>query len=104
MKNVKLPYINNSGEESFNSMKKSNALIMSSSEKNDSLSFLKKSRKEVEYNSQMIINRIAHLQEEDYLTLKKIEEMRIKAMKIYQLKQINDQRRNNVKLLFFFLI
>lgn len=57
---------------------------------------MKRERKIVEANQQLLKNRVELLRLEEIRTLKKIEETRKKALEIYQLKQKNEEKQRKV--------
>lgn len=67
------------------------------------LNFVKKNRKQVNLEAQILANRIALLKQEELKTLKKIKETKNKADEIYRLKRQNYEKTLEVKL-FFLLI
>lgn len=61
-----------------------------------SLALLKKARKQAEEDAKLLANRIALLKQEEIKTNKKIEETKAKALEIYKLKLINEEKGKKV--------
>lgn len=61
------------------------------------LNFVKKNRKQVNLEAQILANRIALLKQEELKTLKKIKETKNKADEIYRLKRQNYEKSLEVK-------
>ena len=68
------------------------------------LNFVKKNRKQVNLEAQILANRIALLKQEELKTLKKIKETKNKADEIYRLKKQNHERSLEVLFNFFYKI
>ena len=64
------------------------------------LNFVKKNRKQVNLEAQILANRIALLKQEELKTLKKIKETKNKADEIYRLKRQNYEKTLEVNLIF----
>lgn len=64
----------------------------STKDKEDSLSIVKKARKQAEEDARLLANRIALLKQEELRTIKKINETTRKAMEIYKVKEQNEKR------------
>lgn len=58
----------------------------------ESLSTIKKARKQAEEDARLLSNRIALLKQEELRTIKKIDETTKKAMEIYKKKAENEMR------------
>lgn len=63
---------------------------------------LKKARKQIEADAQLLANRIALLRQEEFKTWKKIEETKKKAKEVYLLKKKNEEKVQEVFNLFLF--
>ena len=63
---------------------------------------LKKARKQIEADAQLLANRIALLKQEELKSWKKIEETKKKAKEVYLLKKKNEDRLQEVGRFFFF--
>ena len=61
-----------------------------------SLAGIKKARKQIEADAQILANRIALLKQEELKSWKKIEETKKKAREIYLLKKKNEERMYEV--------
>jgi len=61
-----------------------------------SLAALKKARKQIEQDAQILANRIALLKQEELKSWKKIEETKKKAHEIYMLKKKHEERIREV--------
>ena len=59
---------------------------------NETLSVVKKARKQAEEDARLLTNRIALLKQEELRTIKKINETTKKAMEIYKIKEQNEKR------------
>ena len=64
-----------------------------------SLLALKKARKQIEADAQLLANRIALLKQEELRSWKKIEETKKKAKEVYQLKKKNEEKQQEVTYL-----
>lgn len=61
-----------------------------------SLVALKKARKQIDQDTQLLANRIALLKQEELKSWKKIEETKKKAREVYQLKKKHEERQEEV--------
>jgi len=57
---------------------------------------IKKARKQIEVDAQLLANRIALLRQEEFKTWKKIEETKKKAKEVYLLKKKNEEELQEV--------
>lgn len=57
---------------------------------------LKKARKQIEADAQLLANRIALLKQEELRSWKKIEETKKKAKEVYELKKRNEDKQQEV--------
>jgi len=73
-------------------MNQSNPDPKVSEDKEDSLSIIKRARKQAEEDARLLSNRIALLKQEELRTIKKINETTRKAMEIYRVKEQNEKR------------
>jgi len=73
-------------------MNQSNPDPKVSKDKEDSLSIIKRARKQAEEDARLLSNRIALLKQEELRTIKKINETTRKAMEIYRVKEQNEKR------------
>ena len=73
-------------------MNQPNVDSRTSKDKDDSLSIVKKARKQAEEDARLLANRIALLKQEELRTIKKIDETTRKAMEIYKVKEQNERR------------
>ena len=73
-------------------MNQPNVDSRTSTDKDDSLSIVKKARKQAEEDARLLANRIALLKQEELRTNKKIDETTRKAMEIYKVKEQNERR------------
>lgn len=65
------------------------------------LNFVKKNRKQINLEAQVLANRIALLKQEELKTMKKIKETKSKADEIYKLKKQNYEKSLEVKKFLF---
>ena len=63
-----------------------------------SLQSVKKQRKQIEADAQLLANRIALLKQEELKAWKKIEETKRKAREVFLLKKKNEDRQKDVTL------
>lgn len=64
----------------------------------DTLSLVKKARKQAEEDARLLANRITLLKQEELRTIKKINETTKKAMEIYKIKEENEKRWFQVQI------
>jgi len=69
--------------------------------KESNLLALKRARKQIESDAQLLANRIALLKQEELKAWKKIEETKKKAKEVYLLKKKNEEKMEAVSGFFF---
>lgn len=70
--------------------------LFGDSQRERNLAQLKKARKQIESDAQILANRIALLKQEEMKAWKKIEETKKKTREVMAIKQANDEKRFHV--------